>query len=63
LLSANYDYETFLDEKTKDSILITVIDAQGEIKFYPIDESVQPQPGDTVISFGPKIAKDDTLKK
>jgi NhaP-type Na+/H+ or K+/H+ antiporter len=54
LLSENYDYQTLLKEKNENTILIAIVDDQGEIKFYPIDESVEPETGDTVISFGPK---------
>lgn len=57
VLSENYNYQTFLNKKNDITILITIIDAQGEIKFYPIDDSVEPKPGDTIISFGPKITK------
>lgn len=54
LLSENYDYRTFINEKNEHTILIAVIDKQGEIGVYPLEESYEPSPGDTVISFGPQ---------
>ena len=51
LLSDNYDYKSFLNEKNENTILISVIDNSGKIKFYPLDESFVPQSGDTIISF------------
>jgi NhaP-type Na+/H+ or K+/H+ antiporter len=54
LLSESYNYQSFIDEKNGDMILIAIIDNQGELKFYPLNDSYDPEPGDTVISFGPK---------
>jgi NhaP-type Na+/H+ or K+/H+ antiporter len=53
LLSENFDYRKFLDEKNEDTVLIAIIDKNGEIKFYPLDESFEPDSGNTIISFGP----------
>jgi hypothetical protein len=53
LLSENFDYRKFLDEKNEDTVLIAIIDKNGEIKFYPLDESFAPDSGNTIISFGP----------
>jgi len=54
LLSDTFNYQAFLDAKNPDTLPIVVIDPKGEIKFYPLEKSVEAKPGDTIISFGPK---------